>query len=110
MHDAPGFRMLTECDNGYISECNCCRQLNFAYKNIVLEFPQEDLIRFLEWLIEFRHQPESYQPLPHHRDRVYRSPLDNLYLAFNSHELQEIEVMPGHTNIILEARRLLGNN
>jgi hypothetical protein len=110
MHETSGFKILAECSNGYISECTCCCKLNFAYKNILLEFDEEELIRFLEWLMEFRFQPESYQPLPHHRDRVYRSPLDNMYLAFNTEELHEIEILLGQTCVVLEARKLLGNS
>jgi hypothetical protein len=107
MHQSWEFKLLADCGNGYISECSCCNELNFAYKNIPLAFPKEEMFRFLDWVIEFRFQPESYQPLPHHRDRVYCSPLSNMFLAFNETELEEIEMLLEQTRILLETRRLI---
>jgi hypothetical protein len=107
MHRSQEFKLLAECANGYISECACCHDLNFAYKNILLGFPEEEMFRFLDWVIGVRFEPESYRPLPHHRDRVYPSPLSNLFLAFNEAELEEIELLAEQTRIMLETRRLI---
>lgn len=107
MHQSIGFEILAACENGYVSECSCCRDLNFAYKNILLAFPEDEMFRFLDWIIEFRYRPEAFQPLPHQRDRVYCSPLSNLFLAFNEPELQEIEVLLEQTRILIETRKLV---
>ena len=106
MHQS-SFRIVAECENGYISECMCCRDFNFVYKNIVLCFEQEELHRFLHWLIDTRYASESYHPLAHWRDRVYRSPLTNLCLAFNQEELEEIETLFAETQLVQEAQRVL---
>lgn len=107
MHQSPGFQLLAECKNGYISVCNCCREFNFVYKNIVLCFEEDELHRFLRWLLECRYAPESFFPLPHRRDRIYRSPLTNLCLTFNQKELDEIEVLFAETQLVQEAQRVL---
>lgn len=78
-----------------------------VYNNIVLSFELDELMRFGEWLINFRYHEDTYLVLPHGRCRVYRSPLSNLYIAFSQHELDEIEVMFAQVRLILEARNLL---
>jgi hypothetical protein len=107
MHESPGFQILSECVDGYISECTCCHEFNFVYKNIVLCFEQEELYRFLHWLLDTRYDPDSYFPMPHRRNRVYRSPLTNLCLAFNQEELEDIETLFAETQLVLEAQRVL---
>lgn len=109
MHRYSEFRILAECRNGYVAECSCCCELNFAYKNILLSFGEEDMLRFLLWLRDSRDCEDNYLPLPHCRDRVYRSPLENFYLTFNLQELAEIEQLLAEVSLIVEARKIIHN-
>lgn len=107
MHQQSSFEILAESDNGYIGICTCCQEFNFVYKNVVLAFQQEELIRFCEWLITYRHHNDTYLPLPHGRTRVYRSPLTNLFIAFHDHELDEVSQLFSQVQLVLEARSLV---
>jgi hypothetical protein len=111
MHQSStSFQLLAECSNGYIGECACCREFNFAYKNILLAFQEEEMCRFLEWIVDFKFHPDTLQPLPHQRDRVYCSPLSNMFLAFNIQELEEIEQLFAQTRLMLEARKIISDS
>ncbi|MBT1700697.1 hypothetical protein KK083_27655 [Fulvivirgaceae bacterium PWU4] len=111
MHqNSTSFHLLAECANGYIGECTCCREFNFAYKNILLAFQEEEMCRFLEWLVDSRYHPDTFQPLPHQRDRVYCSPLSNMYLAFSLEELEEVEALFGQARLMLEARKIISDS
>ena len=110
MHEQSTLNILAQSDNGYIGECECCHEFNFVYKNILLIFQQEELFRFLDWLISYRKHDDTYLPLPHGTSRVYRSPLNNMFLAFHEHELDELTTLFTEAQIILEVRSLLTNN
>jgi hypothetical protein len=110
MHQSSSsFRILAECPNGYIGECACCREFNFAYKNILLAFQEEEMCRFLEWIVDLKFDPDTFQPLPHQRDRIYCSPLSNMFLAFDLRELEEIELLFAQTRLMLEARKIISS-
>lgn len=107
MHEESTLNILASADNGYIGVCECCNEFNFVYKNVMLALQQEELVRFLDWLLTNRTHDETYLPLPHGRTRVYRSPLSNLFLTFDEQELDEITQMFAEIQLILEARSLL---
>ncbi len=109
-HADSHFSILTENDNGYIGVCMCCHEFNFAYKNILLTFQEEDMIRFFDWVIENRRNPQHYMPLQHNRARVYSSPHSNLFLAFNELELDEVSDLYNETRLILSAQKILHAN
>jgi len=107
MHEESSLNILAHADNGYIGVCECCNEYNFVYKNVLLVFQQEELVRFLDWLIGFRTHDDTYLPLPHGRTRVYRSPLSNMFLAFDEQELDELDQLFREAQLILEVRSLL---
>lgn len=98
---------MAEATNGYVSHCTCCQDYQFVYKNLVLIFQYEELIRFCEWLINFRYRPETYIPLNHGKCRVYKSPLSNLVIAFTQEELDEVELLLAQIQLLTEARQLV---
>ncbi len=106
-HQKSCFRILTECDNGYIGVCECCQEFNFAYKNILLTFQEEEMCRFLDWVIANRNSRQHYMPLRHGRNKVFSSPNSNLFIAFHDKELDEIALMYNETKLILEAQKVL---
>jgi len=107
MHEQSPFHILAECDNGYIGICECCQEYNFVYKNILLAFSEDELLRFCTWVLDYRYHDDTYLPLAHGRTRVYRSPLSNLFIAFHEHELDEVDQLFSETKLILEARSLV---
>lgn len=108
MHEpSANFHILSECQHGYIGVCSCCRNFNFAYKNIVLSFTEDEMFRFCHWLIDSADNPDNCMPLHHGRDRIYTSPLSNLYLAFSLREIKEITRLAAEAELLLEARRLV---
>jgi hypothetical protein len=104
--DSP-FHILAECSNGYIGVCECCREYNFVYKNILMIFSQDELLRFCGWVIAYRTHDNTYLPLHHGRTRVYTSPLSNLFIAFREDELDELDQLFTEARLILEARKLI---
>ena len=109
MHEQSSMNIVAHTCNGYIGVCECCHEFNFVYKNILLTFQQDELVRFLDWLISYRADDQTYLPLPHGKTRVYKSPLSNLFLTFDDDELDELAQLFIDTELILEARRLIQN-
>jgi hypothetical protein len=108
MHrDSEAFQILAQNRNGYIGECSCCKEFNFAYKNILMTFSRDELFCFCNWLIECRYDANYFAPLAHGRNRVYQSPLKNMYLVFSGEELEEISELLNQFKLFLEARELL---
>jgi hypothetical protein len=106
-HDQDPLSILSESENGYIGVCSCCKEYNFVYKNVLLSFREEELIRFGDWLMAYRYQLDTYLPLPSGRTRVYRSPLSNLFLAFYESELDELQELFSQAKLVIEARGVL---
>ena len=106
-HKKSRFRILAECNNGYIGACDCCLEFNFAYKNILLTFQEDEMRRFFDWIISNRNLPEHYMPTQHGRSKVFSSPNSNLYLVFHDDELNEIIVMYSEIKLMLEAQKVL---
>ena len=104
--DSP-LSILAECQNGYIGVCHCCHEYNFVYKNLLLAFRQDELVRLCEWLIEYRYHRETFLPLPHVRTRVFKSPLSNMFIAFHEEELDDVDQMFSQARLLFEAREIV---
>jgi hypothetical protein len=101
------YQVLTKCENGYIGICTCCKEFNFAYKNVLLTFQEESLFQFFNWLIECKDNPEYHLGLPHGRTHVYPSPMHNLFLVYTEEELVEIEQLFMEVRLVLEVRKII---
>lgn len=101
------YQLLTECENGYVGVCTCCKEFNFGYKNVLLSFQEDALFRFFTWLIECRDKPEYHLDLPHGRGHVYQSPMHNLFLVYSTEELDEIETLFVEVQLVLQARNIV---
>ncbi len=110
MHKESSFRILTETENGYIGVCVCCQEFNFAYKNVLLTFQEEEMFRFFDWVIDGRNAAGHYMPLRHGRDKVFSSPDSNLFIVYNDNELDEIIDMYNEAKLMLEAQKVLLSN
>jgi hypothetical protein len=64
------------------------------------------LLSFCTWLIDIQRNSLNHLELPHGRNRVYCSPIANLYLVFNNAELADIADMFTQVQLILEARKI----
>jgi hypothetical protein len=109
-HENSRFKILSEHIDGYIGVCECCQQFNFAYKTVLLTFPEDDFHRFFDWIIENRYAPQYYAPLQHGRTRMYSSPHSNLFLTYSEEELDAISHLYQESVLILEAQKLLLTN
>jgi hypothetical protein len=101
------FEILAESESGYVGRCTDCGEFNFAFKNLLITFTEEHLFHFHDWLIENQNDPDFIFELPNGKSRVYRSPVDNLFIAFHPNELGEIHDLMVQTQLILVAKRLL---
>jgi hypothetical protein len=106
-HKVSQFKILSECDHGYIGVCECCHEFNFAYKNILITFQEEEMNRFLDWVVTRRNCPQHYMPLRYGRNKVFSSPNSNLFITFHDKELDEVEQLYNEMKIVLEAQRVL---
>ena len=101
------FQILSENKFGYIGQCSCCQEFNFAYKNLLITFTEEHLFHFSDWLIGNQDNPAFLFDLPHGKTRVYRSPVENFFLTFTSEELQELSQLFNEVQLVLEARKIV---
>jgi hypothetical protein len=106
-HQDNGFRILSECADGYIGMCTCCREFNFAYKTILLSFQEEDMQRTFNWLIANGRTHKQSMPMRHGRRGILSSELSNLYLVFNKTDLEEIKVLFQQALLLLEVENVL---
>lgn len=109
-HTNSQFKILAECANGYVGICECCREYNFAYKNFLLTFQEEDMHHFFDWIIVNRYSPNHYMPLHHGRNRVFSSPNSNLFLAFTDEEMDEITQLYREAQILQLVHCMLRSN
>jgi hypothetical protein len=110
MHQRSNLEIITESLNGYVSRCLCCHGYNIGYKNVLLVFDEEAMLRFFDWVISNRQSLENYQPLPHGRNRIFSSPHSNLFLVYSDEEIDELADLFAEIQIVLEARRLVNCN
>jgi len=101
------FQILSENEFGYIGQCSCCQEFNFAYKNLLITFTEEHLFHFYDFLIGNQDNPNFLFDTPHGKSHVYRSPVENLFLAFNAVELNELSQLFNEVQLILEARKIV---
>jgi hypothetical protein len=106
MHEK-SLHILSQSENGYVSQCVCCEEFNFTYKNVLLVFDEESMMRFFDWVVSYRYSKDNYQPLPHGRNRIYAGPHNNLFLVYNDEEINEIERLFAEVSVILEARKIV---
>ncbi len=101
------FNIIAECSRGYIGQCTCCNEYNFAFNNLLITFSEEHLAWFFDWLLQNRDNPDLYFPLANGQDRIYRSPLDNFFITFNFNELEELEMLYGQVQLVWQARKIV---
>lgn len=106
MYPNTSFDVIAECRHGYIGVCKGCREYNFSYNNIAITFQEDDMLRFCEWLVDSRLNPDNRFSSINGRDIVCPSPLNNMFLVFRDDELEDISQMLTETRLVLEARRL----
>lgn len=110
MHQNPEFKIIAECREGYIGVCECCQEFNFAFKNVLLTFQEEEMIAFFEWMIAGRDSCENCTQLYHGRNRIFSGPHSNLFLVYNDEEMDEMIRMFHEVMVLIEARNLLSGN
>lgn len=106
-HNGSHFQILSECRNGYVGVCECCRQFSFSYNNVLLLFSEEEMMNFFDWLMTHRHSRENFVSLPDGRNRIYSSPLSNLFLVYNDSELDELSGLFAEIKIMTEVRKIM---
>ena len=107
MHQRSNLEIIAESLNGYVSRCLCCHEYNIGYKNVLLVFDEDAMVRFFEWVIANRQSLENFHPLPHGRNRIFSSPHSNLFLVYSDEEIEDLAHLFAEVQIVLEARRLV---
>jgi hypothetical protein len=110
MHGNENFRLLAEHEHGYIGICECCREFNVAYKNMLISFQEEEMMQFFDWIHANQFNPAHYMRLAHGRNRIFTSPHSNLYMVFTDEEIVELLEMFGQVKLVLEAEKILLSN
>ena len=104
------FNVLAENEHGYVGQCACCEEFNFAYKNLLITFSEEHLMSFFDWVLTNQDNPEFQYPLRHGRMHVYQSPVENLFVTFNEEELEDLQQLSTEVKLVLEARKIINRN
>ena len=101
------FNIIAECPRGYIGQCTGCKEYNFAFNNLLITFSEDHLVWFFDWVLQNRDNPDFHFLLANGQDRIYKSPLENLFITFNSNELEDMEILYGQLQIVWQARQIL---
>lgn len=88
--------------------CNGCHEFNLVFNNLLLTFAQEQLFEFGKWVIENKYNPAHHFELSNGKDWVFRSPVNNLFIAFDRHDIDELEDLFNQAQLMLEIEGLLG--
>ena len=65
------------------------------------------MVNFYHWLEAGIKKPDTSISLQHNRNRVYKGPASNFYMAFNDEEVEKILGMIEEAMIIVEAKRII---
>lgn len=101
------YQVLSQTSKGYIGVCNGCHEFNLVFNNLLLTFGQEQLFEFGQWIVQNKHSPEHHFELANGKDWVFRSPVNNLSIAFDHEEIDEIADLLTQAKLMLEINGLL---
>ncbi|WP_026998184.1 DUF6686 family protein [Flectobacillus major] len=98
---------IIERDTGYIGYCEACQKYNFAYKNALFIFSEDEFRAFRQLLVERIGLYEFYTS--HGKELFLKTPLPNYFILFAENEIEEMLEMITETTLILDARRIVNS-
>lgn len=109
-HSFSTLRILSQSENGYIGQCNCCDHYNFAFGNLLFIFTEEGLNGFHGMLYEHDQAHTLGSSLPNGRRILFPSPIPNFMLSFNEEEMEEVKVLFQETFLVIEVDKIFSDN
>ncbi len=101
------FKILATCHAGYVGVCTCCHEFNLAFNNLLLTFPEKDMLKYYRWLKEGVSDPKNKFEMKHNRNWVFKGPVENFYLAYNDQEVAAITTMIEEALLMMEVKKIL---
>ena len=105
-HSYNSLRILSQADKGYIGQCHCCTNFNFAYGNLIFVFTEDGLRGFQSMLYDPHHIHSLGETLPHGKTHLLPSPIPNFMLSFDDIELDEIRTLFQEALLVLEVDKI----
>ncbi|MHA4737566.1 DUF6686 family protein [Dyadobacter sp. MSC1_007] len=105
-HSYDSLRILSQTEKGYIGQCNCCNNFNFAYGNVLFIFTEDGLRGFQSVLYDGYHIQNLNEPLPHGKSHLLASPIPNFMLSFDNAEMEEIRNLFQEALLVLEVDKI----
>lgn len=105
-HSYNSLRILSQTENGYIGQCNCCNHFNFAYGNVLFVFTEDGLRGFQSMLHDGYHVQNLNESLPHGKTHLLPSPIPNFMLTFGREEIEEIGNLFQEALLVLEVDKI----
>ena len=109
-HSYNSLRILSQSNNGYIGQCNCCDHYNFVFGNFLFIFTEDGLNGFHSVLYDQNQFHSLDAPLPNGKSTLLPSPIPNFMLSFNENEVEEIKGLFQETLLALEIDRIFASN
>jgi len=105
-HSFNTLRILSQSDNGYIGQCNCCDHYNFLFGNFLFIFTEDGLNGFRSVLYDNTQFHSMETALPNGKNILLLSPIPNFMLSFSEVEIEEIKGLFQETLLALEIDRI----
>ena len=84
-------KMLSTCEEGYISECACCRRMSLVFENIYLQMTLPDLESFSKQLRTKANVWKMETHVGNNKKIVLQTPFENTYFCFTEKEYSSLE-------------------
>lgn len=105
-HSYNSLRILSQTENGYIGQCNCCDHFNFVFGSFLFIFTEDGLRGFHSVLYEQQHFHRLEEALPHGKTYLLPSPIPNFMLSFDDNELDQIKILFQEAFLVIEVDKI----
>ncbi|MCE7043016.1 DUF6686 family protein [Dyadobacter sp. CY312] len=109
-HSYSKLRILSQSENGYIGQCNCCDHYNFAFGNFLFIFTAGGLNGFHSALHDHQHVHALDTPMSNGKSILFPSPIPNFMLSFSEAEMEEVKGLFQETLLVMEVDKIFLQN
>lgn len=98
--------ILTEKEEAYIGLCRCCHTINFVYRNIAIQFTDEEFAYFKAYFDQLN--TEDYLLQSRIGKNIFMaSPTKNIVYCFSKEEIELLKDLMNEAVLMLEAYAIL---